>query len=209
MNQQPDEFIPTRQSLLSRLKDWDDKASWRDFFNTYWKLIYSVGVKAGLTEEEAQDLVQETMLSVAKQMPSFRYDPKQGSFKAWLMKIIHRRLTDYWRKRPPWAAERQSIRNETPGTSTTNQIPAPSGFSMETVWDEEWQKNLVGAAMENVKRKIAPRQYQIFDLYVIKEWTVRDVTRTLHVSAAQVYLAKLRVSRLVQAEIRRLESKVK
>jgi RNA polymerase sigma-70 factor (ECF subfamily) len=59
-----------------------------------------------------------------------------------------------------------------------------------------------------VKRKITPRQYQIFDLYVMKEWPVRDVTRTMRVSAAQVYLAKLRVSRLVQAEIRRLESKV-
>src|SRR5437867_10914593 len=60
MSQQPDEFIPTRQSLLSRLKNWDDKASWRDFFNTYWKLIYSIGLKAGMTAEEAQDLVQET-----------------------------------------------------------------------------------------------------------------------------------------------------
>jgi len=209
MNQQPDEFIPTRQSLLSRLKDWDDKASWRDFFNTYWKLIYSVGLKAGLTEEEAQDLVQDTMLSVAKQMPSFRYDPKLGSFKAWLLLITQRRLTDYWRNRPPWVGEKRPLRDETSRTSTTNQIPAASEFHMETVWDEEWQKNLVGAAMENVKRKITPRQYQIFDLYVIKEWPVRDVTRTLHVSAAQVYLAKLRVSRMVQAEIRRLESKVK
>jgi RNA polymerase sigma-70 factor (ECF subfamily) len=194
---------------LSRLKDWEDKRSWREFFNTYWKLIYSVGVKAGLTEEEAQDLVQETMLSVAKQMPSFRYDPKKGSFKAWLMKIIQRRLIDYWRKRPPWAGEKSSAQDNTARTSTTNQIPTPREFNMESIWNEEWQKNLVGAAMENVKRKITPRQYQIFDLYVIKEWTVRDVTQTLHVSAAQVYLAKLRVSRLVQAEVRRLESKVK
>src|SRR5688572_618544 len=36
-----DEFIPTRQSLLSRLRDWDDRESWNDFFETYWKLIYS------------------------------------------------------------------------------------------------------------------------------------------------------------------------
>jgi RNA polymerase sigma-70 factor (ECF subfamily) len=77
MDRQTHEFIPTRQSLLSRLKDWEDKASWRDFFNTYWKLIYSVGIKAGLTEEEAQDLVQETMISVAKQMPSF------GMIRSW------------------------------------------------------------------------------------------------------------------------------
>ncbi len=39
MDEDPDEFIPTRQSLLSRPKNWDDAASWREFFNTCWKLI--------------------------------------------------------------------------------------------------------------------------------------------------------------------------
>src|SRR5207253_1135041 len=40
-------FIPTRRSLLSRLKDWDNEDSWRDFFNTYWRLIYDFALKAG------------------------------------------------------------------------------------------------------------------------------------------------------------------
>ena len=49
-----DELIPTRQSLLSRLKNSEDRASWQDFFDTYWKLIHSVAIKSGLTEAEAQ-----------------------------------------------------------------------------------------------------------------------------------------------------------
>ncbi len=52
-----DQSIGTRHSLLSRLKDWDDQDSWRDFFNTYWKLIYGVAIKSGLTDAEAQDVV--------------------------------------------------------------------------------------------------------------------------------------------------------
>jgi len=40
MTENPDELIPTRQSLLGRLKDWEDQASWREFFDTYWRLIY-------------------------------------------------------------------------------------------------------------------------------------------------------------------------
>src|SRR5947207_15379471 len=46
MNPEPEreEFIPTRQSFLSRLKSWDDQESWRQFFNTYWKLIYVAAV---------------------------------------------------------------------------------------------------------------------------------------------------------------------
>ena len=51
--QNADELIPTRQSLLSRLKNSEDHDSWQDFFDTYWKLIYSVAVKSGLTVAEA------------------------------------------------------------------------------------------------------------------------------------------------------------
>ena len=60
------EFIPTRHSLLSRLKDWNDQESWRVFFDTYWKLIYHAAVKAGLSDAEAQDVVQDTVISVMK-----------------------------------------------------------------------------------------------------------------------------------------------
>src|SRR6266581_2625572 len=94
----PDELIPTRRSLLSRLKDWDDQASWKDFFDTYWKLVYGVAIKSGLTDAEAQDVVQETVLSVAKKMQAFKYDPAVGSFKSWLLLITRRRITDHLRK---------------------------------------------------------------------------------------------------------------
>ena len=61
--------------------------------------------------------------------------------------------------------------------------------------------------MRRVRERVTPRQYQVFDLYVVKEWPVREVTRTLHVSAAQVYLARHRVSRLVREEMRRIEKR--
>ena len=44
------DFIPTRSSLLSRLQDWEDAASWQKFFNTSWKLIYNTAIKAGLSD---------------------------------------------------------------------------------------------------------------------------------------------------------------
>ena len=73
---------PTRASLLSRLKDRDDHVGWQEFFDTYWKLIYGVALKAGLNDSEAQDVVQETVIYVAKKLPDFRYDPEKGSFKS-------------------------------------------------------------------------------------------------------------------------------
>ena len=91
------DLIPTRSSLLSRLKNWDDQESWKDFFNTYWRLIYEVALKAGLSDAEAQEVVQETVILVAKKMQDFKYDPAVGSFKNWLLHTTRWRINDQFR----------------------------------------------------------------------------------------------------------------
>src|SRR5678816_1887940 len=87
--------LPTRSSLLSRLRNLDDNRSWRTFFDTYWRLIYNVARKSGLSDEDAQDVVQETVIAVARKMPAFRYDASKGSFKQWLLLITRRRICDH------------------------------------------------------------------------------------------------------------------
>ena len=79
--------LQTRWSLIGRLKDMDDRQSWQEFFDAYWKLIYSVALKAGLSDAEAQEVVQETVISVANKMPEFKADPAAGSFKSWLLTL--------------------------------------------------------------------------------------------------------------------------
>src|SRR5579859_1023662 len=103
MSLPPEQAIPTRYSLLSRLQDWGDQESWRDFFDTYWRLIYSVALKSGLTEAEAQDVVQETVICVAKDIQKFKRQHELGSFKAWLRQLTRWRIADQLSKRRPRA----------------------------------------------------------------------------------------------------------
>ena len=58
-------LLATRRSLVERLADWGDQRRWQEFFDTYWKLIYSAARQAGLTDTEAQEVVQETVITVA------------------------------------------------------------------------------------------------------------------------------------------------
>src|SRR5436190_24307154 len=117
-----DDFLPTRQSLLSRLREWHDDDSWKEFFDTYWKLIYRTGLRADLTDMEAQDVVQETILSVAKAMPAFKYDPGIGSFKAWLQQQTQWRIGDQMRKLRPDEAQANRRAAETVRTSTVERV---------------------------------------------------------------------------------------
>ena len=197
--------IPTRYTLLSRLEDRGDQDSWKDFFDTYWRLIYSVAIKAGLTEAEAQDVVQETIISVARDIHKFERDRAVGSFKGWLRNIIRWRIADQLRKRTRASWRNDSTIGADLPPPDLAEIPDPADNAAESVWEEEWQSNLLKAAMEKIKPQVREEHYQIFDLYVIKQWPVRQVARTLRVNIGLVYLVKYRMSALLKKEIRRLE----
>ncbi len=203
---EPD-FLPTRQTLLSRLKDWNDQDSWKDFFDNYWKLIFTAAIKSGLNETEAQEAVQETVISVCKSVPDFQYNSGKGSFKKWLLTITRRRIADQFRKRDPYLQARVRKPDDTRQTGTLDRIPDTSVPDLDQIWDQEWEQNLVESAIERVKTKVDPKQFQIFDLYVLRQWTVSKVSQSLQVSAARIYLAKHRISALVKKEIKLLESK--
>ena len=194
-----EELVPTRRTLLERLRDLDDQESWQEFFSTYWKLIYCATVKAGLSDAEAEDVVQETMIGVARRMPEFRYDPEVCSFKGWLMHVTRRRIIDVHRKR-----QRQPQRLETWPADTGNGEPglhvpdlaAEEAFA--SIWDEEWERNLVDSAMDRVKRTVRPEHYQIFFLHSVKAMPARDIGKLMGVSAAKVYVVQHRVGHLVK-----------
>jgi RNA polymerase sigma factor (sigma-70 family) len=202
-----DELIPTRASLINRLKDWQDQASWQEFFDIYWKLIYGVARKAGLTDAESQDVVQVTMASVAKHMPIFQYDPAIGSFKAWLLIKTRWCIIDQFRKRGPFA-EHRPISSQTTGTGTVEKVADPAGQALDAIWEAEWENNLVDAAIAKVKRHIDPQKYQIFDFYVNKDWPPEKVAARFSVSVDQVYLIKHRVTESIRAEVKRLEKEM-
>jgi RNA polymerase sigma-70 factor (ECF subfamily) len=196
-------FAATRYSLLSRLQDWGDNESWRVFFDTYWRLIYSVALKAGLTQTEAEEVVQETVICVAKDIQKFKRDRGLGSFKGWLCNLTRWRIADQLQKRTGL------LRGDGAGAARTYQpLEEVADLADHTVgpdWEQEWQAHLLKAAIQRVKERVREEQYQLFDLYVTREWPIPRICQTLGVSKTQVYLAKLRITRLLRKEVARLE----
>lgn len=198
-------YAKTRKSLIAKLDNWEDQRAWDEFYQTYWRLIYAVAVKAGLRSDEAFDCVQETILSIAKQSKKNMYDPAQGSFKTWLMNMTRWRINDQFRKRRKdtamvmgdWEGDRK--------TAVIDRVEDPNGEVLTRLWDVEWKKNLADAALARVKAQVSPKQYQIFDYYVVKQWDAKRVQEHLHVSMAQVYLAKHRVGAVLRKELAKLQ----
>lgn len=193
-----EEELPTRASLLERLRDHGDDRSWRDFFERYWRLIYRTARSEGLNDAEAQDVVQEVILQVSRQIGEFRYDPRR-SFKGWLLRTTHWKVVDQFRRRgraptPPDTAGRSA------GTFPDESLPP----ELEAYWDAEWEAALWRTALAWLKQQVSDEQFQIFDLHVLKERPVLEVARALGVAPATVYVVKHRLSRLLKPELARL-----
>jgi RNA polymerase sigma factor (sigma-70 family) len=199
-----DSLLPTRQSLLSRLRDWQDQDGWQLFFDTYWRLIYRVARQAGLDDATAQDVVQNTFIYLSRRMPRFRYDPAQGSFKSWLRRVTRSRILVFRRRaeaKEPRLPESPLEDNE---AGVWESIPDPSGDVLDEVWQREWEENLVSAALRRIRPKVSGQQLMIFEMAALDEVPLKQVARKLDVSLMQVYLARHRVGKLFKAEVERL-----
>lgn len=193
-------LLATRSSLVERLTNWQDQHHWQEFFETYWRLIYSVARKSGLTDAEAQDVVQETVITVAKNIT--KYEREAGSFRSWLLHITRWRIADQFRKRAP-ATLQHGTRGSSGRTATIERVP--DAADVNATWEAEWQRHVLQAALERLKRKVDARHYQIFDCLVVKHWSASKVASNLSVNIAQVYLIKHRLSAQLKREVAALE----
>ncbi len=205
--------IKTRPSLLERLKSGEDSTSWLKFYELYGPLIRSFAMKAGLREDEAEEVVQETAVSVAKNLRGFVYDPAVCSFKTWLLNLSAWRVKNQFRRRQrhpsvtegPPAGDLTGTDDRSSQAPLVERIPDRGLPDFGAEWDEAYDRHLFKLALHGIRGKLDPKAFQIFDLYVLKEQPAGEVARTLGINVARVYLAKYRVEKALRREIQNLE----
>src|SRR5437870_2511314 len=99
MSAETESSLATRPSLLARLKDWSQQTAWRDFDHDYAPLLRNVARKAGLTDAEADEVAQATLIAVAKKIGEFKHAGNAGSFRNWLYQQARWRIADQFRAR--------------------------------------------------------------------------------------------------------------
>src|SRR5712691_10068102 len=142
--------LETRPSLLQRLKSSDDPESWHEFYRIYGGLIRFFAEKAGLTADEAEEVVQETAIGVARRLPEFVYDPKVCRFKTWLLNLTRWRIQNQFRKRRATGGLAGSVNaagqpspprvDETATTGTIESIADPAIPELGGEWDAAWER---------------------------------------------------------------------
>jgi RNA polymerase sigma-70 factor (ECF subfamily) len=206
-----EELLPTRPSLLARLRNHEDSISWHrgweEFYLLYQPVIYRHALRQGLSEAEAEDVVQEIVIGLARSLPSFQYDPARSEFKSWLFRVARNKITDHLRKRG-----RQS-RNTVGGLAGEYDPEALAEVADDKIlapdreWDLMWEANLRRAALEQVKNRVRPMTMRLYLHHVVDGHSVEATVRSFgdsQVSADAVHLAKHRVQKMVDETLERL-----
>ncbi len=213
MSTETESSLATRPSLLARLKDWSQQTAWREFDHDYAPLLRNVASKAGLTDAEADEVAQETLIAVAKKIGEFKHAGNRGSFRAWLYQQARWRIADQFRARARANPHREACPlnpSLSPGGGEGAEheaggAPAPDvDPAFERLWETEWEEHVRQSGLARVKRQVSARQFQLFALHVLQGLTVRGAAKAAGTTMAAVYMAKSRVGRLVRREIARV-----
>jgi RNA polymerase sigma-70 factor (ECF subfamily) len=201
--------VHTRASLLFRLRDWQDAASWEEFYRLYHKLVFGLALRAGLTRVEAQEVAQDVFKRVAETIHAFESNPDRGTFRGWLMNLTRWRIADKLRERFN-AEQRQAPRSPVPSdrTGTIERLPDAATLAPDAAWEEEWQRHVLDAAFERLARRVPAKHYQAFELYSRQGWGVRQVARQLELSTASVYVIAHRLTKQLKAEVEKLRAQL-
>jgi RNA polymerase sigma-70 factor (ECF subfamily) len=207
MSAENESSLLTRPSLLARLKDWSHQTAWREFDHDYAPLVRNIARRAGLTDAEADEVAQETLIAVAKNIGEFEHAGNRGSFRAWLYQQARWRIADGFRVRvrASRGAGDAATRDESFLLEISDAQPVEVDPVFERLWDAEWKAHIHLTALARVKRQVSARQFQLFDIHVLQGLSVRSAAEAAGTTMAAVYMAKSRVARLVRREMNALK----
>lgn len=172
----------TRSSLLRRVGDPGDGAGWREFDAIYRPLLMRYAQRRGADADLAEDVAQECLLAVSKQIARFE---RRRSFRAYLRAMVDHKLCDALAKKhgPTGVSE-----------ETLAELRDPSPIPSE-LWVKHWNEGVARMLGGRLRGTFAAHTLQAFEMYVLDERPVGEICETLGMTANQVYVAKSRVAR--------------
>jgi RNA polymerase sigma factor (sigma-70 family) len=192
-----DDAQATRESLLVRLGDGQDKQAWSDFVDLYSPVVYGFARRRGLQDADAADLVQEVLRSVARSLPN--YDREKGRFRSWLMAVVRHRLSEFW-------AERGRVVSGTGDARVLRhmeQVGADGG--LEELWEQEYRQSVFRLAADRIRGEFEESTWQAFWLTTVEGKNIKEVARSLGISDGAVYIARSRVTARLKKQVQLLE----
>jgi RNA polymerase sigma-70 factor (ECF subfamily) len=186
--------METSVSLLERLRSAPDEAAWRRLDAIYRPLIRRWLLRDPKLGEEAEDIVQDVMHVLVRELPGFQRQ-RNGSFRRWLRTITAHRVLAHHRARQNRTRALGAALEECP----LAQLNDPKS-ELSLLWDEEHDRYVLRRLLELVEPLFEPTTLAAFRRVVFDEVAAAQVAEELGLSVSAVYLAKSHVLKRLREE---------
>jgi RNA polymerase sigma-70 factor, ECF subfamily len=185
----------TPHSLLERLRTGPDDKSWQKLVALYRPWLTAYLHRQNLPAGDVDDLIQDTLAILVKELPQFRHDLRRGAFRRWLRNITLNRLRLYWRARRP-VSPADDARIET----WLAQLEDPQS-DLSRRWEEEHNVHVIHRLLELLEGDFEPRTWQAFCKVTLEGKSTAETAQELAMSPVAVRIAKSRVLTRFRQEI--------
>ena len=188
----------TSGTLLRRVRSPLDQEAWNEFVELYGRRIYGWCRQWGLQEADAEDVTQDVLLRLASKMRDFAYDPSR-SFRGWLRTLTHHAWSEFLldHKRPGAGSGDSQV------MQALEQVEARDDLAR---WlDEEFTRALFEEASARVRLRVQGHTWEAFRLTAVEGQSGAEAAALLGIRVASVYVARSKVQKMLQDEVRKLE----
>ena len=196
----PASLPETRASLILRLQNRGDVTAWEEFVRIYSPFIRRVAVHQGFQAVDADDIVQEVLLSVARSVTAWVQRTDRGSFRAWLLRLARNRAFDLIHAR----ATRTQGEDGPEAERALGELAAKSDLSL--VLDMEHERAVFQWAADQVREAVADHTWRAFWLTRVEGLSVDEAAKKLNVRAGNIYFARSRVLARIRELVRKYEA---
>ncbi len=184
-------YMKTKATLLAQLRDGTDSVAWDVFFKRYWPLVYGWARRRGCSDHTAQDIVQDVMLKFFERRDLFQYQPERGRFRDYLAVVVRNKVAEH-RRRPSGRIRPGAD----PAACETQESDAPGP---DDSWEETFDKALLLAVLDVVRREVHPRDYLAFELTALQGIAPAEAALMTGQSRNALYKARRRVMNRLKA----------
>ncbi len=185
----------TNESLILRVKDPADAASWADFLAIYRPVVVRMAYGLGLQHADAEDLAQQVFLSVAKAIEAWEPDSQQPPFRVWLSRITRNAIVNALTRRKPDAAGGSTSVQE-----MLRELPDRSDKTAQRLMEES-RREAIRWATEEIQCEFTEMTWEMFWLTSIEGKTVAEVARRHKKTPGAVYMARFKVMQRLKEKV--------
>ena len=180
----------THMSLLARAKEEMGGATWQEFFDIYSSMIDAWLRRRGLQAQDVEDVRQEVMTVVIRELPNFEHNGRTGAFRNWLRTVTANRLRQFWRER----TRRKDGADHAYLAEIADQLEDAQS-QLSRVWQKEHDDFVLARLLVQVESEFRPSTVEAFRKVALGGQDAEKVADELQMSVNAIRIAQSRVLR--------------